>query len=142
MMFVQCTSKHLMGRTLYRLHQDNNIASHWMIQGTQSSYLSLYSSTGASTSSVVYVWGYNGYCRLGLGNQVDVLKPKPVPQVMLSYFLFCLYHTEIQCSQFSGQSESALATTVSAGPTNSVVVDKQGLYHMAGKVFHDSLHFP
>ncbi|XP_006461672.1 hypothetical protein AGABI2DRAFT_193077, partial [Agaricus bisporus var. bisporus H97] len=65
-------------------------------------------------TGVVYVWGYNGYCRLGLGNQVDVLKPKPVPQ-------------------FSGQSESALATTVAAGPTNSVVVDKQGLYHMAGK---------
>lgn len=31
----------------------------------------------------MYVWGYNGYCRLGLGNQVDVLKPKPVPQVYL-----------------------------------------------------------
>lgn len=31
--------------------------------------------------SVVYVWGYNGYCRLGLGNQVDALKPKVVPQV-------------------------------------------------------------
>lgn len=34
-----------------------------------------------SLCSVVYVWGYNGYCRLGLGNQVDILKPKPVPQV-------------------------------------------------------------
>lgn len=32
---------------------------------------------------VVYVWGYNGYCRLGLGNQVDVLKPKVVPQVCI-----------------------------------------------------------
>ena len=27
------------------------------------------------------MWGYNGYCRLGLGNQVDILKPKVVPQV-------------------------------------------------------------
>lgn len=32
-------------------------------------------------SRFVYVWGYNGYCRLGLGNQVDVLTPKVVPQV-------------------------------------------------------------
>ena len=30
---------------------------------------------------LVYVWGYNGYCRLGLGNQQDVLIPKIVPQV-------------------------------------------------------------
>jgi alpha-tubulin suppressor-like RCC1 family protein len=34
-----------------------------------------------STRSLVYVWGYNGYCRLGLGNQQDVLIPKAVPQV-------------------------------------------------------------
>jgi hypothetical protein len=33
--------------------------------------------------SLAYVWGYNGYCRLGLGNQVDALKPKVVPQVMI-----------------------------------------------------------
>ena len=32
-------------------------------------------------SRVVYVWGYNGYCRLGLGNQQDALIPKVVPQV-------------------------------------------------------------
>lgn len=30
--------------------------------------------------SLVYVWGYNGYCRLGLGNQKDVLIPQIVPQ--------------------------------------------------------------
>lgn len=29
----------------------------------------------------VYVWGYNGYCRLGLGNQQDVLMPKLHPHV-------------------------------------------------------------
>jgi len=28
----------------------------------------------------VYAWGYNGYCRLGLGCQQDVLAPKIVPQ--------------------------------------------------------------
>lgn len=61
--------------------------------------------------SVVYVWGYNGYCRLGLGNQVDALKPKVVPQ-------------------FSDNS----ITYIAAGPTNSVVVDKQGMYWMTGKV--------
>ena len=30
--------------------------------------------------SIVYVWGYNGYCRLGLGNQKDILIPQIVPQ--------------------------------------------------------------
>lgn len=29
----------------------------------------------------VYVFGYNGYCRLGLGDQQDALVPKLVPQV-------------------------------------------------------------
>lgn len=37
--------------------------------------------SNSSTHSLVYVWGYNGYCRLGLGNQQDVLTPKAVPQV-------------------------------------------------------------
>jgi hypothetical protein len=32
-------------------------------------------------SSFVYVFGYNGYCRLGLGGQQDALVPKLVPQV-------------------------------------------------------------
>ena len=60
----------------------------------------------------VYGWGFNGYCRLGLGNQVDALKPKVV-------------------AQFSGSNG---AVYVAAGPTNSVVVDKQHMYFMAGKV--------
>jgi alpha-tubulin suppressor-like RCC1 family protein len=66
------------------------------------------------STGVVYVWGYNGYCRLGLGNQVDVLKPKAVPQ-------------------FTGPNPTTMATRVTAGPTNSVVVDKQMMYWMAGK---------
>jgi len=64
---------------------------------------------------LVYVWGYNGYCRLGLGNQVDALKPKVVPQ-------------------FAGPNELTMAQGIAAGPSNSVVVDKQGMYWMAGKV--------
>ncbi|GLB41420.1 putative regulator of chromosome condensation (RCC1) repeat [Lyophyllum shimeji] len=65
-------------------------------------------------AGVVYVWGYNGYCRLGLGNQVDVLKPKAVPQ-------------------FAGPDDPMMGARIAAGPTNSVVVDKQGMYWMAGK---------
>ncbi|KAF5361127.1 hypothetical protein D9758_009052 [Tetrapyrgos nigripes] len=61
---------------------------------------------------VVHVWGYNGYCRLGLGNQVDALKPKPVPQFT---------------------PPTSCATFVAAGPTNTVVIDRQGMYWMAGK---------
>ena len=68
---------------------------------------------------MVYVWGYNGYCRLGLGNQVDALKPKVVPQ-------------------FAGPNEAQMGAQVFAGPTNSVVIDKQGMYWMAGKVCSSS----
>ena len=64
---------------------------------------------------LVYVWGYNGYCRLGLGNQVDVLKPKVVPQ-------------------FAGPNEPTMGREIAAGPTNSIVVDRQGMFWMAGKV--------
>ncbi|THH16847.1 hypothetical protein EW146_g3855 [Bondarzewia mesenterica] len=63
---------------------------------------------------IVYVWGYNGYCRLGLGNQQDVLTPKVVPQ-------------------FTGPQPNLMGAQVIAGPSNSVVIDKQGMYWMAGK---------
>ncbi|KAI0793742.1 RCC1/BLIP-II [Fomes fomentarius] len=62
----------------------------------------------------VFVWGYNGYCRLGLGDQKDVLVPKQVPQ-------------------FAGPNEISMAAHVSAGPSNSVVIDKQSMYWIAGK---------
>ncbi|RDB27916.1 Protein RCC2 [Hypsizygus marmoreus] len=71
-------------------------------------------SLALDSTGVVYVWGYNGYCRLGLGNQVDALKPKVVPQ-------------------FAGPNDSTMGAHVVAGPSNSVVIDKQGMYWMAGK---------
>ncbi|KAI5116931.1 hypothetical protein M0805_005564 [Coniferiporia weirii] len=63
---------------------------------------------------LVYVWGYNGYCRLGLGDQKDVLIPKVVPQ-------------------FAGSNEITHAAYIAAGPSSSTVVDKQKMYYMAGK---------
>lgn len=83
--------------------------------------------------SVVYVWGYNGYCRLGLGNQQDVLIPKPVPQVPASLIALRLYHIDIT-SQFAGPSEMSMGAQIIAGPSNTVVIDKQRMYWMAGKV--------
>ncbi|KAI0741335.1 RCC1/BLIP-II [Daedaleopsis nitida] len=62
----------------------------------------------------VFVWGYNGYCRLGLGNQQDILVPKMVPQ-------------------FAGPNEITMGVHVNAGPSNSIVIDKQGMYWIAGK---------
>ncbi|KAJ7132156.1 RCC1/BLIP-II [Mycena epipterygia] len=66
------------------------------------------------STGLVYVWGYGGYCRLGLGTQADELKPKMVPN-------------------FAGQNELLLGAFVVAGPSNSVVVDRQGMYWMTGK---------
>ncbi|KAF5341225.1 hypothetical protein D9611_005924 [Ephemerocybe angulata] len=65
-------------------------------------------------TGVVYGWGYNGYCRLGLGNQVDALKPKTVPQ-------------------FAGPNEATMGSDIVAGPSSSIVADKQGMFYMAGK---------
>ncbi|KAI0640772.1 RCC1/BLIP-II [Trametes meyenii] len=62
----------------------------------------------------VYGWGYNGYCRLGLGNQQDALAPKVIPQ-------------------FAGPNEASMGADIVAGPSNSVVIDKQRMYWMAGK---------
>ncbi|KAI0290568.1 regulator of chromosome condensation 1/beta-lactamase-inhibitor protein II [Russula brevipes] len=63
---------------------------------------------------IVYVWGYNGYCRLGLGNQKDVLNPQVVPQ-------------------FAGPHKQFLGAKVAAGPTSSAVIDRQAMYYVAGK---------
>ena len=38
-------------------------------------------SIALDSEGVVYVWGYNGYCRLGLGHQKDTLFPTPVSHV-------------------------------------------------------------
>ncbi|EIW75324.1 RCC1 BLIP-II [Coniophora puteana RWD-64-598 SS2] len=64
--------------------------------------------------NVVYVWGYNGYCRLGLGNQQDVLVPKAVPQ-------------------FAGPNESGTGKYIAAGPSSTIVVDQLQAFWMAGK---------
>ncbi|KAJ7623521.1 regulator of chromosome condensation 1/beta-lactamase-inhibitor protein II [Roridomyces roridus] len=66
------------------------------------------------STGLVYVWGYGGYCRLGLGNQADELRPKLVPN-------------------FAGPNEQLMGALVAAGPSNSVVVDRQGMYWMTGK---------
>ncbi|KAH7891008.1 regulator of chromosome condensation 1/beta-lactamase-inhibitor protein II [Phlebopus sp. FC_14] len=71
-------------------------------------------SVAIDSRGVVYVWGYNGYCRLGLGDQKDVLIPKVVPQ-------------------FAGPNELTMGAAVIAGPSNTVVIDKQRMYWMAGK---------
>lgn len=44
--------------------------------------------------------------------------------------------------QFAGPNELTMARAIAAGPTNSVVIDKQGMYWMAGKVScHDIIPF-
>ena len=62
----------------------------------------------------VLVWGCAGYCRLGLGNQQDTLIPKLVPA-------------------FSGDREISRGASVYAGPTCSAVIDRSGMYWLAGK---------
>ncbi|KAF9256810.1 RCC1/BLIP-II [Marasmius fiardii PR-910] len=73
-----------------------------------------------SADGFVYVWGYNGYCRLGLGNQVDVLRPKLVEQF-------------IKERKGSDEQQTGTARSVAAGPATSAVIDKQGMFWLAGR---------
>ena len=40
----------------------------------------------------------------------------------------------LSCSQFTGPNEITMGAHIIAGPSNSVVIDKQSMYWMAGKV--------
>ncbi|KAI0825648.1 RCC1/BLIP-II [Irpex lacteus] len=73
-------------------------------------------SVALDDEGVVYVWGCNGYGRLGLGTglQNDVLVPKVMPN-------------------FAGPNKATMGQEISAGPTNTVVIDRQNMYWMAGK---------
>lgn len=65
---------------------------------------------------MIYVWGCNGYGRMGLGTglQNDVLIPKTVPQ-------------------FAGPNKSTMAQDIAAGPTSTLVIDRQRMFWLAGK---------
>lgn len=73
-------------------------------------------SVAMDSEGIVYVWGCNGYGRMGLGTglQNDVLVPKVVPS-------------------FAGPNPATTAKEIAAGPANTVVIDKQNMYWMAGK---------
>ncbi|CAD6577989.1 MAG: hypothetical protein TREMPRED_002079 [Tremellales sp. Tagirdzhanova-0007] len=62
----------------------------------------------------VYAWGNAGYARLGLQDQKNRLVPTIIPS-------------------FAGNSVLTRASSILCGPTNSVVIDRQKIYHMAGK---------
>lgn len=59
---------------------------------------------------LVYVWGYNGYCRLGLGNQKDMLNPQVVPQVshVLLLSLVCGLIIFLRVQSLQGQINNIL----------------------------------
>jgi len=62
----------------------------------------------------VYVWGTGGYCRTGLGNPKDQLLPVAVPK-------------------FANDAVAMRGEYILAGVTCSAVIDRQGMYWLAGK---------
>jgi hypothetical protein len=41
---------------------------------------------------------------------------------------------QVQDLQFAGPNEATMGAQICAGPTSSVVIDRQGMYWLAGKV--------
>ncbi|KZT36865.1 RCC1/BLIP-II protein [Sistotremastrum suecicum HHB10207 ss-3] len=101
-------------KILFDLHSDpilvRNLESHKIVSlscGNQHSIL-------LDSEGYVYTFGYNGYCRLGHGDQVDCLTPKVV-------------------AQFANSKESLRGGFVVAGPTCSIVIDRQKMLYLCGK---------
>jgi hypothetical protein len=85
----------------------------------------------------VYAWGYAGYARLGLGDQKDkyvLILPHPLtpgsPQL-----LSLSSSSPIPCvAQRQYTPDQAVSPTIEASLTlGSIVVDAQGMFHIAGK---------
>ncbi|KAK1225445.1 hypothetical protein PQX77_011615 [Marasmius sp. AFHP31] len=83
-----------------------------------------------TSEGLIYVWGYGGYCRLGLANQVDQLRPKLVEQFL----------DEAQKKKDDKEGSASeppvrtgTARFIAAGPSTSAVVDKGGMFYLAGK---------
>ncbi|OCF44659.1 hypothetical protein I317_01546 [Kwoniella heveanensis CBS 569] len=62
----------------------------------------------------VYAWGYAGYSRLGLQDQVNRLVPTIVPH-------------------FAGNNVATRGHAILCGPTSSIVIDRQKMFLIAGK---------
>lgn len=62
---------------------------------------------------MVYAWGFAGYGRLGLGDTLDKKIPTMIPQY--------------------SRNLVNRARDIACGPACSIIVDKQGLYQIAGK---------
>ncbi|CED84407.1 Uncharacterized conserved protein, contains RCC1 domain [Phaffia rhodozyma] len=71
-------------------------------------------SLALDSEGFVYVWGYNGYCRLGLGHQKDQLLPVVVPQ-------------------FAQEKVILRAKSIACGPASSMVIDNQSMLLVAGR---------
>ena len=50
------------------------------------------------------------------------------------FFSFDIVSMRLIVLQFAGPNEATMGAAIAAGPSNSVVIDKQGMYWMAGKV--------
>ncbi|KAL0061730.1 hypothetical protein AAF712_011401 [Marasmius tenuissimus] len=83
-----------------------------------------------TSEGLIYVWGYAGYCRLGLANQVDQLRPKLVEQ-------FLDEGQKKKDDKEGSASEPPVRTGtarfIAAGQSTSAVVDKGGIFYLAGK---------
>lgn len=86
-----------------------------------------------------YVWGWGnaGYGKLGLGDQKDRLVPTMIPQFSgsnpLTRASTPLVNTFSSNHIGGGGSFNSPGPGIYCGPTCSIVVDRQGMYQIAGK---------
>ncbi|KAK1227841.1 hypothetical protein PQX77_009140 [Marasmius sp. AFHP31] len=77
----------------------------------------------------IYVWGYGGYCRLGLANRVHQLRPKLVEQLPDE----AQKKDDKEGSASEPPVRTGTARFIAAGPSTSAVVDEGGMFYLAGK---------
>ena len=80
---------------------ETSTAFFWMIKGKS---ISIFESVYLIETRFVYVFGYNGLCRLGLGDQKNRLKPEVVPQV----WILMLFGKTYLKSQYSSLIQTGL----------------------------------
>jgi len=119
---------------LYKSLAGNNIASCSTTKGTPSSY-NRGNCDHEIPNAALCTSGLQWLLPSGTRNQRDVLTPQLVPQVGHVFLVVAKRSAHgVPVRKFAGSHTKISWRQVAAGPSSSVVIDRQGIYYVAGKV--------